>query len=108
LRAQVFAVAILAVTMLNATVALAESYPIAGIDPAERPAGAPVITEFQKDAAWNQRALTGISEPYPGSLRFLEDEGAWFTPFNRPGMPPPYDIRAWHDPALPDAGELTQ
>lgn len=71
-------------------------YPIAGLQPAERPEGAPVITEFEKDAAWYDKALTGITEPYPGSLRFLEDEGAWYTPFIHPGMTGPYDIRGWH------------
>ena len=107
-RRRIFIGAVLATMMLDATAALADSYPIAGVDPAQRPAGAPEITEFPKDAAWYQQALTGISEPYPGSLSFLEDEGAWYTPFNRPGMPPPYDIRGWHDPASPGAGELTQ
>ena len=104
----IFIAAILVVTTFDTTSALAESFPIAGVDPANRPTGAPAITEVQKDAAWYQQALTGISEPYPGSLRFLEDQGSWFTPFNRPGMPPPYDIRGWHDRTSPDAGELTQ
>jgi hypothetical protein len=74
-------------------------FPIAGIDPSQRPEGAPVIAESSKDAAWYKEALTGVSEPYPGSLRFLEDEGAWYTPFNRPGMPGPYDLRGWHGDA---------
>ena len=104
---RIFAVAVLAVMMIDAAAALADSSPIAGVDPAQRPAGAPVVTEVPKDAAWYQQALTGISEPYPGSLQFLEDQGAWFTPFNRAGMPP-YDIRGWHDHALSGAGELTQ
>ena len=107
-RPRIFVGAVLAVMMLDAAAALADSYPIAGVDPAQRPAGAPVITEFPKDAAWYQQALTGIAEPYPGSLRFLEDQGAWYTPFNRPGMPPPYDIRGWHDRASPSDGDLTQ
>ncbi len=94
-----FAGAILAVTVFGAAAALAESFPIAGVEPSQRPEGAPVVTEFPKDAAWYQEALSGISEPYPGSLKFLEDQGAWYTPFNRPGMPPPYDIRGWHSGA---------
>jgi len=49
-----------------------------------------------KDAAWYDRALTGLEPPYPLSFRFLEDQGAWFTPFNRPGAPSPYDLRGWH------------
>jgi len=77
------------------TSAMAE-YPVAGVDPHQRPANAPVITEVQKDHAWYMRALTGVSEPYPASLRFLEDQGNWYTPFNHPGMTEPYDIRNWH------------
>lgn len=69
---------------------------IAGLNPAERPAGAPVITEFIKDGDWYARALRGVSPPYPESLRFLEDQGAWFNPFIWPGMTGPYDIREWH------------
>lgn len=42
------------------------------------------------------RALTGGEPPYPASLRFLEDQGAWHTPFTHPGMTGPYDIRRWH------------
>jgi hypothetical protein len=74
----------------------AYAFPVAGVRPWERPAGAPVITVFAKSPAWYQRALTGISEPIPPSLRFLESQGAWYTPFNRPGMPGRYDIRGWH------------
>ena len=85
-----------AACVLAVSTAAAAGNPIAGVKPHERPAGAPVITTFQKDGAWYQRALTGISQPYPHSLRFLEDQGNWHTPFNRPGMPPPYDIRGWH------------
>ncbi len=69
---------------------------IAGVHPDQRPAGAPVITEMKKDGAWYGRALTGVEKPYPSSLRFLEDQGAWFTPFTHPGMTGPYDIRGWH------------
>ncbi len=71
-------------------------YPIAGVEPYQRPAGAPVIQEVDKSGGWYSRALTGISEPYPNSLRFLEDQGNWYTPFNRPGMPGRYDIRGWY------------
>lgn len=71
-------------------------FPIAGTQPSQRPAGAPVIREVQKPVGWYTRALTGISQPYPPSLRFLEDQGNWYTPFNHPGMPGRYDIRGWH------------
>jgi len=58
---------------------------VAGVVPIVRPAGAPVITQMPKDGAWYQNALTGIVPPYPASLRFLEDQGAWFNPFLHPG-----------------------
>jgi len=69
---------------------------IAGVKPNQRPAGAPVIKTYEKDAAWYARALTGVVPPYPYSLKFLEDQGGWFNPFIHPGMLPPYDIRGWH------------
>ena len=82
---------------LNSSLAAAGyEFPIAGLTPAQRPAGAPIVTQFEKDGAWYTQALHGVSRPYPASLRFLENQGAWHTPFNRPGMPPPYDIRGWH------------
>jgi hypothetical protein len=74
-----------------------DGYPVAGTEPSKRPLGAPVIETVQKDAGWYDKALTGISEPYPTSLRFLEDQGNWYTPFTRPGMTGRYDIRGWHD-----------
>lgn len=73
---------------------------IAGLEPGVRPAGAPVLVEYPKDAAWYRLALTGLKPPHPASLRFLEDQGAWHTPFNRPGMTGPYDLRHWHVPAI--------
>ena len=71
---------------------------VSGIEPSKRPAGAPVIQEFSKNDGWYARARKGVQEPYPESLRFLEDQGAWYTPFDHPGMPPPYDLRNWHSP----------
>jgi hypothetical protein len=69
---------------------------VAGVHPSERPAGAPVVTEFKKPDGWYARALHGVDPPYPASLRFLEDQGGWHQPFIRPGMTGPYDIRNWH------------
>ncbi len=69
---------------------------VAGVQPHQRPDGAPVLSPMKKDAAWYMQALTGVSEPYPDSLRFLANQGNWYTPFNRPGMTAPYDIRGWH------------
>lgn len=74
----------------------AEDIMIAGVNPAQRPANAPKITTETKDPKWHAVALTGVSEPYPDSLQFLEFQGNWFTPFSHPGMSGPYDIRGWH------------
>jgi len=74
----------------------AMAYPIAGLTPDQRPAGAPVIKEMKKTPEWYANALRGVSEPYPYSLKFLENQGAWYTPFIYPGMTTPYDIRGWH------------
>lgn len=83
--------------VLLATTAQADEIAyIAGTNPAERPANAPTITEVQKDATWYASALQGVSQPYPASLRFLENQGNWFSPFTHAGMPPPYDLRGWH------------
>ena len=76
--------------------AAAEEVPIAGTQPSARPAGAPTLTEPVRDEAWQARALTGVEAPIPPSLGFLDDQGAWFTPFDHPGMTGPYDIRQWH------------
>lgn len=83
--------------------AFAEGF-VAGVEPSMRPAGAPMQTNAAKDAAWYRQALAGVSRPYPASLRFLEDQGAWYSPFNRPGMTGPYDIRNWHGSASSGAG----
>jgi hypothetical protein len=71
---------------------------VAGIDPAVRPAGAPVIAKFEQTPAWKAQALKGIAPPQTG-LRFLDDQGAWYTPFDRPNQKGPYDIRGLY----PDA-----
>lgn len=72
------------------------AYPIAGTQPDRRPEGAPFIRTYEKDKDWYANALTGLEQPYPYSFRFLEDQGAWHTPFTRPGMLKPYDVRQWH------------
>jgi hypothetical protein len=73
----------------------AGSTPVAGLQPFARPAGAPTLTQFNADAAWQAKALTGIATPHTG-LGFLKDQGAWFTPFNHPGLKGGYDIRGLH------------
>ncbi|MBU0655614.1 MAG: hypothetical protein KJ914_10870 [Gammaproteobacteria bacterium] len=89
---------ILATLLMSATSTVQAEDPvyIAGTVPSERPATAPVITEVHKDGAWYAQSLTGVEQPYPSSLRFLENQGTWFSPFVHAGMPPPYDVRGWH------------
>lgn len=69
---------------------------IAGVKPQQRPESAPVISKVSDDAAWKKSALHGVSKPYPDTLKFLNNQGNWFTPFAHPGMTGPYDIRGWH------------
>ena len=76
--------------------AIADSGFVAGLNPSVRPANAPVISVFEPADAWKQQALRGIHEPQTG-LGFLKDQGAWYTPFNRPNLLGYYDIRGLHD-----------
>jgi hypothetical protein len=69
---------------------------IAGTAPHQRPANAPVIEAMKKDKAWYDNAVTGVSRPFPWSMKFLENQENWFTPFSHPGMTGRYDIRGWH------------
>jgi hypothetical protein len=71
---------------------------IAGEFPSQRPAHAGVISSDTPSPAKYQRLLHGLSAPYPASFRWIEQQGAWYTPFSHPGMPGPYDIRNWHMP----------
>ena len=93
---RVFTFCLAVVVVLLAGPVTAQEFPIAGVEPSKRPEGAPVITEVTKGATWYDQALHGIDQPYPYSLRFLEDQGNWFNPFQKPGMTGPYDIRGWH------------
>ena len=69
---------------------------VAGVEPSQRPASAPRLMVAMHPQAWYVRAVRGVIPPYPQSLFFLDNQGDWYTPFNRPGMPGPYDIRGWH------------
>jgi hypothetical protein len=82
-----------AVLSVGAAFAAEPSIVVAGLRPDQRPVAAPVIKDIKKDAAWYRQYLRGIEEPYPASLRFLEDQGTWYTPFNRPNVGRRYDIR---------------
>lgn len=81
--------------MISSAVARADQF-VAGVDSSQRPPSAPVISAPQKGADWQATALRGVSDPKPASLKFLNDQGAWYTPFNHPGMPGFYDIRGLH------------
>lgn len=76
--------------------AVAQDVFIAGVQPDRRPEDAPHVTAFVKPANWNERVMHGIAEPHPSGLGFMADQGAWYTPFNHPGMTGHYDIRNWH------------
>ena len=89
------AVLICGFTTSNHGIAADSGYPIAGLNPAARPAGAPVIHQVLRPQFWFVHALHGITPPYPQSLKFLDDQGEWYTPFIHPGMPGRYDIRGW-------------
>ncbi|MEZ5818625.1 MAG: hypothetical protein R3D44_16225 [Hyphomicrobiaceae bacterium] len=69
---------------------------IAGVRPHERPAGAPRITEVVRDPDRVSAATAGIPGALPPSFKFLEHQGGWYMPIDRPGMTGTYDIRGLH------------
>ena len=70
---------------------------VGGLTPYERPVGAPVKAEV---TGLGERGFQGIEGVPPASLvRMKGSQGEWYTPFSRPGMPGPYDLRGWHRPA---------
>ncbi|HRK25053.1 MAG TPA: hypothetical protein PLQ11_08890 [Beijerinckiaceae bacterium] len=75
-----------------------EAVVVGGLTPSVRPAGLPSIQGIHNGIEWYRKALTGVSQPYPASLVWLDRQGEWYTPFTRPGMPGYYDIRGWHGP----------
>ncbi len=85
----------LLITAAFSTVA-ASDYLVTGTAPSQRLYKAPVIERVEHDRGWYQRGLTGVSQPYPHSLYFLDNQGNWYTPFIHRGMAPPYDLRGWH------------
>lgn len=95
LRLPILAAALVCGALPWAT-AQAEStqYPVAGTAPDRRPEGAPRIVSAP--AVDRRSALHGIAEPLPVNLKFLDDQGGWYTPFVHPGMLAPYDPRGWH------------
>ena len=93
LRRLSVALAVLLPSLVNGS----EAAPVAGLAPYERPAGAPVQRMYAKTPEWTQQATRGVVQPLPQGLKFLADQGAWYTPFNQPGMPGVYDLRNLHD-----------
>jgi hypothetical protein len=85
--------AALAMETVNSPPDVAAPY-IAGVAPDHRRADVPVITAAPP--LDEKRAFHGISQPYPASLGVFKDQGAWYTPFIRPGMASPYDLRGFH------------
>lgn len=61
-----------------------------------RPPQAPTVREFSPTPAWREKALQGIVSRGTENVRFLNEQGAWYTPFAAPGMPGPYDLRDFH------------
>ncbi len=90
--------AVIAMALCVTSAAAEKTSFIAGTAPSARPAEAPQITVFTPAPEWRAQALHGVAQPYPPSLSWLDDQGAWFTPFIHPGMTGPYDIRGWHSP----------
>lgn len=89
----VVAVGVLAVTTTVPGSAARADQVIAGLRPFERPSSAPTMKDVVRHPGWFEIATKGISEPLPKSLKFLHDQGNWYSPFGRPGMIGPYDIR---------------
>lgn len=69
---------------------------VAGLKPDRRPEGAPVVRMAPVDTAGKGARLTGISQPWPGNVERVAEQGSWYSPMFRPGMPGPYDLRGWH------------
>lgn len=87
----------MAVLACFAVAAQAAEYPIAGTQPDQRPLGAPTIDEVVAESARTAEQLQGIDDPVPDAImQFVDDQGHWYTPFGKPGMTGPYDIRGHH------------
>ncbi|HMW44055.1 MAG TPA: hypothetical protein PKC88_16930 [Plasticicumulans sp.] len=89
-------VLILLLAGINAAMADAPAYPVAGLQPDARPAGAPVIHQHTTSEAAKTRLQRGIVLPAPATLAVMRDQEAWYTPFDQPGMLGYYDLRGWH------------
>jgi len=78
-----------------AGVAAQETAAIAGFRPYERPVGYPVVVRYEGLDRWKEQAVRGLGQPVVG-LKFMDDQGAWYTPFNRANLLGRYDLRGLH------------
>jgi len=79
---------------------------VAGSAPAQRPANAPTIKEFQISPEALGKRLHGITDPLPPNVVNAALAGPWFMPLAHPGMTGPYDIRGWHRLGSPSASPV--
>lgn len=79
-----------------AAVAQGAAAPVAGLKPDRRPEGAPVVQPVPVNAATKSARLAGISEPWPGNVERIAEQGPWYSPMFRPGLTGPYDLRGLH------------
>lgn len=86
---------VVVVSLLTVSVS-ALAQPIAGLKPDQRPEAAPVARTEAVDPAIKNVRLTGISTPLPGNVERIAEQGNWYSPMFKPGMPGPYDLRGWH------------
>lgn len=68
---------------------------VAGFRPYERPVGYPVVVGYEGLDRWKEQAVRGLGQPVVG-LKFMDDQGAWYTPFNRANLLGRYDLRGLH------------
>lgn len=74
---------------------------IAGLQPDRRPVLAPRITASAVAPFVQRQRLAGISEPLPGNVAVIAEQGAGYSPMFYRGMPGRYDIRGLHTPPSP-------
>lgn len=69
---------------------------VAGLAPDRRPAGAPRLGAATPSPILKQQRLAGISQPWPGNVERIAEQGNWYSPMFAPGMPGRYDLRGLH------------
>lgn len=81
--------------------AQAAAPPVAGLKPDRRPEGSPVVAAAPVDPAVKSARLRGISQPWPGNVERIAEQGNWYSPMFHPGMRDPYDLRGLHGTGQP-------